>query len=74
MAHFEVLYGRPPPSLLSYIPGMTKVPKIENQLIQRDILLHVVRFQLSQAQAQMKMNYNELRLEYEFKEGDQVYI
>lgn len=53
---------------------MTKVPKIENQLIQRDILLHVVRFQLSQAQAQMKMNYNELRLEYEFKEGDQVYI
>lgn len=60
--------------MLTYIPGTTKVPKIEDQLIQRDILFQELMFQLSQAQAQMKMNYDEHRREYKFMEGDEVYI
>jgi len=51
---FELVYGRPAPSLLSYIPGTTRVESVGQQLEARDILLKQARLKLSQAQNRMK--------------------
>lgn len=42
-APFEVVYGRPPPSLLSYVPGSTKNGTVEDTLLARDAMLKEVR-------------------------------
>lgn len=36
---FEMLYGRPPPTLKDYIPCTTKVPEVEAQLRDKDKML-----------------------------------
>lgn len=33
---FEVVYGRPPPSFLTYTPGTTKVESVEQDPMARD--------------------------------------
>lgn len=36
---YEAVYGKQPPTLLSYIPNTAKVPEIEQHLFTRDITL-----------------------------------
>jgi hypothetical protein len=47
---FEVVYGRPPPSLLSYILATAHTAAIEEALISRDKVLREVRQGLMGAQ------------------------
>ncbi|KAL9427049.1 hypothetical protein AB3S75_033771 [Citrus x aurantiifolia] len=67
---FEVVYGRPPPSLLSYISGMTQVDAIERQLMTRD---QVIKELLKEAQARMKV-YDKNHRERQFEAGEWVYL
>lgn len=36
---FEIVYGWPPPNLLSYVAGTTRTEAVENELIARDEVL-----------------------------------
>jgi hypothetical protein len=71
---FEVVYGRVPPTLLSYIPGTARVQAVEHALLERDELLKLVREKLSQAQNRMKQVYDKGHKERIFECGDWVYV
>lgn len=66
---FNVIYGKPPPSLLNYIRGTTINLDMDIQLRTRDELLQEVKFHLANAQERMKQNYDRKRRELELKEG-----
>jgi len=51
---FEVVYGRPPPTLLSYVRGTTRVESVDKILCDRDLLLKQVKAHLHEAQNRMK--------------------
>lgn len=46
---FQVVYGRRPPSLVSYEPGSARVEAVERSLIERDEFLKEIRDRLLQA-------------------------
>ena len=46
MTPFEVVYGVPPPVLLSYIPRTTRVEAVDVFLKDRDSILHELRSNL----------------------------
>jgi hypothetical protein len=43
---FQVVYGRPPPALLQYEPGYTRVAAVDAQLRDRDVFLSEIRERL----------------------------
>jgi hypothetical protein len=71
---FEVVYGRKPPTLLSYIPGTAKVATVEEELIQRDQVLQELTRSIKDAQSRMKRAYDRRHREKEFAVGDWVYL
>ena len=71
---FETLFGYPPPKLLDYILGTTKVDSVEVQLRTRQQLLALLKQNLVPAQERMKVNANKHRTEREFAKGDWVYL
>jgi hypothetical protein len=66
---FGVVYGRPSPSLLSYILGTTQAAVVEEALVARDTVLRDVRRQLIRAQNRMKQVYDKNHTEREFFYG-----
>jgi len=40
---FEVVYGRPPPAMASYQPGVARVTALDKQLKERDVFLQEIR-------------------------------
>lgn len=71
---YEVLYGREPPNLLSYVPGTTKLEAVEKELQDRDQVLEELKDQLKEAQARMKQQYDTRHTAREFNVGDQVFL
>jgi hypothetical protein len=71
---FELVYGRPAPTLLSYIPGTARVESVGKELEDRDVILREVRLKLAQAQNRMKQVYDKGHKEREFQLGDLVYV
>lgn len=71
---FEVVYGRSPPTLLSYIPGTARVDSVEQELLNRDNVLRQVKLKLSQAQNRMKQVYDKGHTERVFQTDDLVYV
>ncbi|KAL4196130.1 hypothetical protein AMTRI_Chr04g181820 [Amborella trichopoda] len=59
---FEVVYGRPPPSLLTYVSGTTKAESVERQLLDRDQKIKELRVTLKEAQSRMKKVYDYFKL------------
>ncbi|KAA8529845.1 hypothetical protein F0562_034386 [Nyssa sinensis] len=51
---FEVVYGRTPPTLLSYIHGTTKVASMKEELLSRNQIVKELRVNLKEAQERMK--------------------
>ena len=64
--HFELVYGRSAPNLLSYVPGTAQVESVEQMLRERDVVLRQVRIKLYQAQNRMKQVYDKDYKEREF--------
>jgi hypothetical protein len=51
---FQIVYGRPPPPLLPYVPGTTKSVAVEDTLKAKDKILQEVQQHLLEAQNRMK--------------------
>uniref|UniRef100_A0A2N9GM02 Integrase catalytic domain-containing protein n=1 Tax=Fagus sylvatica TaxID=28930 RepID=A0A2N9GM02_FAGSY len=71
---FEVVYGRKPPTLLSYVAGTAKTEAVDKELLTRDEILKELRQNIQQAQVRMKQNADKHRRDVEFAVGDRVYL
>jgi hypothetical protein len=66
MTPFEVVYGQKPPSVLSYLPGASKVQAVDITLIAREAILHTLKENLVMAQNHMKQQADQGRFEHQF--------
>jgi len=64
---FQVVYGRLPPKILSYVPGTTKVRAVEDYLQDPDLMLKTLRANLFKAQCRMKQLADQRHREVEFE-------
>jgi hypothetical protein len=71
MTPFEAIYGQKPPSVLSYLPGASKVQAFEHTLTVREAILRTLKENLVMAQNLMKQQADQGRSERQFAEGDQ---
>lgn len=71
---FCVVYGRDPPSLVAYEPGVAHVPAVDWQLVDRDAFLADIRERLLHAQELMKGHYNKHHCLLTFEVGDWVWL
>lgn len=58
MSPFELVYGRPPPSLRSYTPDEARLLAVDKVMTDRDEFLAEVRDRLEQAQQHYKAVYD----------------
>jgi hypothetical protein len=73
MTPFEAVYGQKPPSVLSYIPGASKVQAIDLTLTAREAILRTLKENLVMAQNCMKQQPDQGHSKRQFVEGDQVF-
>lgn len=73
MTPYEIVYGVPPPQLISYILGTTKIQAVEEELKIRDQVISV-QLKLSAAQERMKHFADRHWTEREFALGDWEYL
>ncbi|KAI5334926.1 hypothetical protein L3X38_025059 [Prunus dulcis] len=71
---YEIVYGKPPPNLLSYVPGTTQVEAVDQELRSREQVLKDLREHLLVAQERMKKFYDAKRIDKSFEVGDFVYL
>jgi hypothetical protein len=71
---FEALYGYPPPTLLSYVPGTAANLAVDSQLRDRSTTISLLKEHLQLAQNRMKTQADRHRTERVFAEGDWVYL
>lgn len=71
---FRVVYGRDPPSLLTYAHGSARVAAVDQKLQDRDEFLQEIRERLVQAQAHMKIHHDKQRRDVEFEIGQWVWL
>ncbi|KAJ8759120.1 hypothetical protein K2173_004127 [Erythroxylum novogranatense] len=71
---FEIVYGRRPPTVLSYVPGTTRVQAVDEHLWDRAKVLRDLKSNLRLAQERMKLQAEKHRREVEFSVGDLVYL
>ncbi|OMO55704.1 reverse transcriptase [Corchorus capsularis] len=74
MTPFQALYGFPPPSIPSYLPGSTTVAQLDDSLIDRQQLLKQLKANLARASNRMKIQADRKRVEKQFTEGDLVLV
>lgn len=71
---FEIVYGRPPPRLLSYIAGNSRIEAVDFELQNREQFLKNLRDRLLTAQNRMKNQYDSRHREVSFAEGDMILL
>jgi len=69
-----VVYGRAPPTLMSYTPGTACVVAVGRQLQDRDTFLTEIRERLILAQDTMREHHNKKRRDVEFAVGEWVLL
>jgi hypothetical protein len=74
LSPFEAVYGHPPPRLMPFEIGTTKVQAVENQLKSQDFILKLIQENLRDSQARMKHFADRLRTFREFSEDDWVFL
>jgi hypothetical protein len=74
MTPFEVVYGKNPPSVLSYMPGVSKVQEVDKNLTVQEAILCTLKENLVMAQNRMKQQADQGHSEHQFVEGDQVFL
>jgi hypothetical protein len=74
MTPFEAVYGQNPPSVLSYLPGVSKVQAVDQMLTIREAILHTLKENLVMAHNPMKKEEDKGHSECQFAEGDQVFL
>jgi hypothetical protein len=71
---FQVVFGKPPPTLPAYIAGSSHLEALDTTLIDRDTILQTLRKKLEKAQEAMKFYADKKRLPHPFKVGDLVLV
>ena len=71
---FQVVYGRSPPALLHYSPGLARVAAVDRQLRDRDEFLKEIRERLLLAQDVMKAQHDKHRRDVEFAVGEWAWL
>ncbi|KAL4562417.1 hypothetical protein LXL04_034620 [Taraxacum kok-saghyz] len=71
---FEVVYGRPPPTILRFVPGEVQCEAVTQDLIDRDEAIRQLKYHLSKAQERMKHSADKHRRDESFEIGDQVFL
>jgi hypothetical protein len=66
MTPFEAVYGQKPPSVLSYLPGASKVQAVDLTLTAREAILRTLKENLVMAQNRMKQQEDQGRSERQF--------
>jgi hypothetical protein len=74
MTPFEAVYGQNPPSVLSYLPGVSKVQEVDQTLTVREAILRTLKENLVMAQNRMKKQADQGHFECQFAEGDQGFL
>jgi hypothetical protein len=74
MTPFEVVYGRPPPTLIPFQSGSTRVAAVDRQLRDRDTFIAEIRERLLQAQGIMKHQHDQNRRQVEFQVGGWIWL
>ncbi|MCH93906.1 retrotransposon protein, partial [Trifolium medium] len=71
---FQVIYGKSPPTIPSYITGSSPVDACDAVLTSRDELMRLLRKNLTKAQVQMKVAADKHRRDVEFAIGSWAYV
>lgn len=71
---FEAVYGVSPPTMLSYVPGTTKVQAVDEFLRTREEILRELHRNLKNSQERMKARADLRRREVAFEVGDMVFL
>jgi hypothetical protein len=71
---FEAVYGTLPSTLLTYVPGTSRIQAVDESLRDRDAILKELRHNLSLAQNRMKCQAGQHRRDVSFEVGDHVYL
>ena len=69
-----MVYGKNPPSVLSYLPGVSKVKAVDQILTIREAILRTLKDNLVMAQNRMKQQEYQVLSKRQFVEGDQVFL
>lgn len=70
----EVIYGRPPPTLVDYIQGSSPINAVDSMLTDRTELHALLQRRLLKAQTSMKSAADKHRRDTHFAVGDWVYL
>lgn len=70
----SIVYGRDPPLLLPYVMGKTKNADLEQQLVDHDHMLQLLRLNLMKAQDRMHNQANTKQREVIFQVGDYAFL
>ncbi|GAU22407.1 hypothetical protein TSUD_122930 [Trifolium subterraneum] len=71
---YEIVYGRPPPSLYRWVQGETRVEAVQRDLLDRDEALRQLKAQLLRAQEKMKFQADKKRIDRSFICGEWVFV
>ncbi|GAU21227.1 hypothetical protein TSUD_11450 [Trifolium subterraneum] len=71
---FEVVYGRPPPTLVKFLSNETKVAAVALELSERDEALKQLKLHLLKSQQQMKAYADRKRQDLQFAVGEWVFL
>ena len=74
MTPFEALYGYPPPRVLNYVAGTTRVGAVDLLLKDKQQLLSLLKQNLCATQERMRWFANKKRVDRSFAMGDWVYL
>jgi hypothetical protein len=74
MNSFEVVCFQNPPSMLSYLLGVSKVHKVDKIITVQEDILHTLKDNLVMAYSKMKQYVNQHCLKFHFEEGDPLFL
>ena len=74
MTPFEATYGKPPPSISTYVPGTSQVKVVDHELSTRQELWDLLTTRLRKAQLHMKTQADHKRCDVTYKVGEWVYL
>lgn len=71
---FEIVYGRPPPSVFQFVPGELQCEAVSRDLLDREEALKQLKYHLARAQERMKKTTDKHRRDESFSVGDWVFL
>lgn len=74
MPQLELVYGRLPPTLLSYVPRTTKLEAVDQKLKARDQVIKELLVNSKRHNLALKRVYDQHHVKREFEIGDWVFL